>query len=162
MFIQPHRLEILTATAFILLTGMANLYSQTEVVQQREVRNSLFKGSTSLQFRITDNFNLAFFQGATLSAKRHSTNKKALRFGLSLSGSVMDDDQSSTNQSSKNKTDQNGQFVAITMHSLNYPSPDREVNLFWGFGPSVSYSRGNVTTLTTSTNGLVGLFLNQF
>jgi len=154
---QLRQLQILLAAAMTMLTAGTNLYSQTEASQTSEVKNSFFKGSKSLQFRITDNFNLASFQGGTLSLKRHKSDKKALRFGLSLSGSVGDQNESSTNQTLKIESDQNGQFIAMNAHYLTYPSPDRAVNLFWGFGPTVSYSRSSVTMRGTDSNGFDSL-----
>ena len=65
-----------------------------------EKQNSLVAGSWSLQFRITDNFQLSSFQGATISAKRHFSEGRAIRFGMSLNGSVTDKEYRRTDQTS--------------------------------------------------------------
>jgi len=53
---RQRKLQILLAAAMAMLAAGTNLYSQTEAPPTSEVKNSLFKGSKSLQFRITNNF----------------------------------------------------------------------------------------------------------
>lgn len=82
---------------FILVfcTGFGTVYAQTDELPKIDTKNSLLKGAWALQFQINNNFSVSSFQGSTLSAKRHFSNKKAMRFGVSLSGSISEQDQSS-------------------------------------------------------------------
>jgi hypothetical protein len=117
-----------------------------------EIQNSLAPGSWSLQFRITDNFQLSSFQGATISAKRHFSEGRALRFGISLSGSVTDKEYRTTDQSSDSTTsevvigaDENQQYLRFDAQYLIYPSPMKKLNLFFGAGPLFELSRSEVS-----------------
>jgi hypothetical protein len=102
-----------------------------------------------LQFQINNNFSLSSFQGATLSAKRHFSNKKAIRLGISLGGGVSDvEDQSNITGATFGRSG-NGQSIGINAQYTIYPSPDKSVNVFFGAGPIVGFSRSSSTITST-------------
>lgn len=118
-----------------------------------EKQTSLVAGTWSLQFRITDNFQLSSFQGATISAKRHFSDGRALRLGISLNGSVTDIEKRRTDQSSDSTTselilrvDENQQYLRFDAQYLIYPSPMKKLNVFIGVGPLFELSRSEVSS----------------
>jgi len=113
--------------------------------------NSLEPGSWSLQFRITENFQLSSFQGATLSAKRHLSAGRAIRFGISLNGSVTDKEQTVIDQAADStffdlQTDENQQYIRFDAQYLFYPSPEKKLGMFFGAGPLFEFSRNEVSS----------------
>ncbi len=106
--------------------------------------NSLKPGAWALQFQITENFTLRDFQGFLISAKRHSSAKRAIRFGLGISGNVSDVDFTSTilqndsviAQDGEHFDFKNGRFEVVAQF-ISYPSPNDEVNFFVGAGPLI-------------------------
>jgi hypothetical protein len=137
--------------AFCAGVGTAN--GQTEELPKVDTKNSLVKGAWALQFQINNNFSLSSFQGSTLSAKRHYSNKKAIRFGVSLNGSFSDQDQSSEVPGMvgpKNESDENSQSIGINTQYVFYPAPDKSVNFFFGAGPFTQFLRSNRTSTTSS------------
>jgi hypothetical protein len=136
--------------------GVVNSYAQTNEPQKTNAENSLVKGAWALQFQINNNFSLSSFQGSTLSAKRHFSDKKAVRFGVSLSGSFSDQDQISGAPGTvgpKAELDENSQGIGINTQFVIYPSPDKSVNFFFGAGPVLQFSRSSQTS-TSSNNSL--------
>jgi hypothetical protein len=77
----------------------------------------------ALLFQIDRDFNLAPFQGSTISAMRTWAGGNAIRFGTSISAS-------------KNETDRDGISVDVSAHYVDYSHPDREVTFFIGAGPT--------------------------
>jgi hypothetical protein len=119
---------------------------------EMERHNSLIAGSWSLQFRITDDFQLSSFQGATVSAKRHLSDGRAIRFGASLSGSFTDEEHRSIDESADSTTfeyttDENQQYVRFDVQYMIYPSPMKKLNVFFGVGPLFELSRGETSGL---------------
>ncbi len=113
--------------------------------------NYLVQGSWSLQFRISNNFTLSNFQGALISAKRHLSDKSAVRFGLSFSGSTGDistDDISSRVDSLMNNATNNSSdgelsdiSVGATTQIMFYTTSDKKIDFYFGVGPDLTYSR---------------------
>jgi len=132
--------------AFVLIYCIDSANAQTGGTPEANGKNSLLKGSWALQFQINDNFTLSSFQGSTISAKRHFSNKRAIRFGMSLSSAVTDQDQSSSQTAGSDHAESDAQRITINTQYALYPSPDKNVNLFFGSGPVVSLSRSNTTT----------------
>jgi hypothetical protein len=115
--------------------------------------NSLYPGSWSLQFQITDEIGLKPFNGMIVSAKRHFSEHSALRLGLHFD--VDWDDGAGTGRHEVEDTladwydsgsHKEYQEFTIDLSYLNYPSPGSYVNLFWGVGPLVSFYRSEANS----------------
>lgn len=108
------------------------------------VRNSLKPGSWSLQFGITDEWDLESFEGAAISCKRHYSNKSAVRISLGTSASSRDGDSELLDRQrdgeSFSESDASSLAFDLTVLYLYYPSPDKRVNFFVGVGPDIGYS----------------------
>jgi hypothetical protein len=116
--------------AILLTLSGSQVYSQNDMEDQPERKNSLFGGSWSMQFKFMHDFLLTDFEGALISAKRHFTDKSALRFGLDL-----------TYSKSWTDPDTNTFAVGIAIQYFYYTSPDAPVNFYFGFGPQLKYDR---------------------
>ena len=121
--------------------------------QENPKENSLESGAWALQFQITRNFALSRFEGSVISAKRHFSDKKSLRFGLNLNASISDTEQNFTRMVSdtlretrKNDGENNTQNIELNVQYLFYPSPAKEINLFLGIGPMIGFNRSNSET----------------
>lgn len=117
------------------------------------MENSLETGAWALQFQISRNFTLSRFEGSVISAKRHFSDKKALRFGLSLNALISDAEQNSKQFTSDTlrqiltaDSDSDVQNIELNVQYLFYPSPEKEINLFLGVGPMVGFNRSNSET----------------
>lgn len=126
--------------ALIFLT-IVNLHAQEE---KPKSENGLKAGSWSLQFSINNNFNLSSFEGTVISAKKHFSDKKAIRFGVTLNGStrnssVENEDFSADTLANRNeKTDKlDGFNFGFNSHFMYYPSPQNAINIYWGVGPTL-------------------------
>ena len=111
-----------------------------------EGNNSLASGSWSIQFAIDKDFDFISYEGATISAKYHFSDKSAIRGGLSLRGSTEDSESAliiipADSILKESKSDQNSVSVGLKTLFLFYPSPQKEVNVFLGAGPILTYSR---------------------
>ncbi len=139
---------------YIILFIAINCLPNTSLFAQENKReNSLETGAWALQFQISRNFTLSRFEGSVISAKRHFSDKKSLRFGLSLNASISDAEQNSTrvvsdtlNQINKNDGDDNTQNIELNVQYLFYPSPEKEINFFFGVGPMIGFNRSNSET----------------
>ncbi len=125
-----------------------NVFSQTIDSSNLKPKNSLTKGSWSVQFQVGWNLQIQAFEGLAISLKRHFSKKTAVRFGLGLGFRGTDDDvdvnaggpyYGDTNivQTTLN---QRYYSVVITGSYLIYPNPDANINLYFGFGPRGRYS----------------------
>ena len=110
-------------------------------------RNSLKAGMWAMQFGIASNFTLTSFQGSTIAFKYQLSEKNAIRAGLTIngrtsngttttSGSVADTSIGSIpgNNSSDAAT------VSLIVQYLWYMNPNGPVHLYFGVGPTISYS----------------------
>ena len=82
---SSHFLKIVSLFLILLLIGV-----QLVVAQEPESGTTDPAKSWALEFQINENFSLSSFQGSTISAKYHFSPKRAMRFGISLSGSIQD------------------------------------------------------------------------
>jgi hypothetical protein len=121
--------------ALFLALFCTQAYAQDDVEDRPEQRNSLFGGSWSMQFKFMHDFMLTDFEGALISAKRHFTDKSALRFGLDLGFSK-----------SWTDPDTNTFAVGIAIQYIYYSSPNAPVNFYFGFGPMLEYDRFKTET----------------
>jgi len=120
--------------ALLLSLLYAQAYTQDNTKDQPERRNSLIGGSWSMQFKFMQDFTLTDFEGALISAKRHFTDKSALRFGLDL-GFYFENIHESTDR------DKNWFDMSFTALYVYYTSPNAPINFYLGFGPKISYGR---------------------
>jgi hypothetical protein len=114
-------------------------------------KNYLVRGSWSMQFRISNNFTLSNFEGGLISAKRHLSEKSAIRFGLSLSGSTSDrstdvisitEDSLRRRARDESRDDDLDAFSAgITSQIMFYTTSDKALNFYFGVGPDFNYTR---------------------
>jgi hypothetical protein len=99
--------------------------------------NALEAGSWALQFRITNNFNLAAFESGQLTIKRQFTTNSAVRAGISLGLSDTDETDEG------GYTDDTGATgVGISILYQRYLRPDRRGRFYWGIGPVLEISSG--------------------
>jgi len=147
-----------TLTHIVLLVYFLTLTTRNASAQNNEQRNSLQEDVWALQFQIADNFSLRAFQGFALSAKKHFSNTSALRVGVGLNISVRDDDRldrtlpADTVRQSYDQTS-NNQSIDISTQYLLYPNPDADINVFFGAGPLLRFTRNKVETEATNIMG---------
>lgn len=114
--------------------------------------NSLYPGSWSLQFQITEDIGLKPFNGMIVSMKRHFSERSALRLGVRFDLDWNDTETSHLMQVSDTTYDwaeasENSDYQKFTidLSYLRYVRPGSYVNFFWGAGPLVGYSRSSDT-----------------
>ena len=126
---------------FIALSG--EVFSQ----DSSQVRpNSLQADKWALQFQISSNFTLASFEGATISIKKQSSPSAAVRLGMTVGTSVSSNDNTTALLDSSTRlqtTDANSENLSLQFHWICYPKPSSDVNLYFGIGPTASYSRNH-------------------
>lgn len=115
---------------------------------------ALRPGSWSLQFGIERNLKLGDFDGLLISCKRHYSQKSALRFGVTLSASVRDEDGDYLSVSAFSY-DLDATFLRmdIAVSYIVYPRPRDKLNLFLGLGPEI----GLQTTKSDETRFRTGI-----
>lgn len=125
-----------------------NVFSQAVDPPNIKPKNSLTKGSWSVQFQVGWNLQIQAFEGLAISLKRHLSKKTAVRFGVGLGFRGTNDDvgidvggpyYGDTNvvETTLNQRYYN---VVITGNYLIYPKPDANINLYFGLGPRVKYT----------------------
>ena len=139
----------ITLGLVILLLSSQEIFPQTK---SDSIRNSLEKGSWSLQFQISDNFTLTTFQGSNISAKKHISDKSTLRFGLGLTAIVADRHYESEEINSYNRSSEDGVEDTFTQININcyylyYADPRKKINLYFGAGPIFGYSNYDQTDM---------------
>ncbi len=105
--------------------------------------NPMEKGSWSLLFQVDQNFRLTSFEGMTISCKRHYSPISAVRLGLSISANNTDQESKSIPSAEvPTRSTLHGRSyysVSAEFLKLGYPLRNSAVNLYYGFGPDVSY-----------------------
>ncbi len=112
-------------------------------ITARAGENSLEKGAWALQFQVVQNFQLASFQGSTISIKKHTSDGTALRAGVSISLSLEDTDRTVTMNDTVGQSedvDDNMTSFGLVVQMIKYPSPSAATNLYYGIGPIFTYS----------------------
>lgn len=123
----------------MLLTAVQ--FSLTQ--QDNEIKNSLRDGSSSLQFQITNNFNLGSFQGLMFSGKRHISDNSAIRLGIGMNFLQAENDYTlrnipiDTTISLSNRSD-DVMNIDISVLYVSYINLKSKVNFYLGAGPFVS------------------------
>lgn len=98
--------------------------------------HSLKDGAWALQFKLNNLFKLDDFQGATVSAKYHLADKRAVRLGIDISTYYEKNDDGLAYE---DKSDI--QRLKFNMQYIVYPSLRKNLYFFWGIGPSFSFAR---------------------
>jgi hypothetical protein len=153
------RALIAFACAFLLASAAFAPAAQAAEKTGEDARaNSLYPGSWSLQFQITDQLGLKPFNGMMISAKRHLSRQSALRLGLAVAadwnnttGTGRDEVADTLYRSDDRDLDENRQRFTLDLSYMRYPWPGSYVNFFWGVGPLVSFSRDERTTAASYT-----------
>jgi len=100
--------------------------------------------SQCLQFQIGSNFNLGSFQGSTISYKKHISNSRAYRVGISISGKIEDridfDNSDTDSLDFRQITDYDNLGIELTGQYLKYLK-HKYSYFYYGYGPKVIYSR---------------------
>jgi len=141
MFRYSHKIIFLFLFVLVMAAGVV-------VAQADEGReNSIEPGSWSIQFRIDENFQLTNFSGSAISVKRHWSEKRAVRAGMSFGANVRDYESDYTRPDTMYTTtyEMNRESVSASAHYLFYPAPGKDVLLYLGAGPEFSYSRDKKT-----------------
>ena len=135
--------KIIFLFLFILVMAAGVVVAQAENGRA----NSIEPGSWSIQFKIDENFQLTSFSGSAISIKRHWSEKRAVRAGISFGANVRDYDSDYTRPDTMytRTTETNGESMSASAHYLIYPAPDKDVLLYLGAGPSFSYTRDKNT-----------------
>lgn len=129
------------STILFLMLFTTVQFSLTQ--QDNEIKNSLRDGSWSLQFQITNNFNLGAFQGLMFSGKRHISDNSTIRLGIGMNYLQAENDYITKNipvdttiyQSNRSDDGINIDFSVLYVSYLNLKS---KVNFYLGAGPVVS------------------------
>lgn len=157
MYRSSYAMILLAVACSFLLAGAAPspAAGADEKTGEDARANSLSPGSWSLQFQITDELGLKPFNGMMVSVKRHWSRQSALRLGVQVSAgwtsSTDTDSQEVADtlyRSDDQSADYNYQKLTIDLSYVRYPWPGSHVNLFWGVGPLVSFSRDEQTDVT--------------
>ena len=146
---KPLSLDRIVIFVAFLLT-LACVIATPAIAQQDKEKardNSLYDGAWALQFQISSNFRLYDFQGMAFSGKYHLSDKKAIRLGLEFDASISSgtDEQYHVSpydtMSTITDIDSNTQSIELIAQYLVYPSPEAEVNFYFGAGPLVEFFR---------------------
>ncbi|MBW6457952.1 MAG: hypothetical protein K0B52_02200 [FCB group bacterium] len=106
-------------------------------------RAFLEKDSQCLQFKIGSNFSLSSFSGSTISYKKHTSENRAYRIGISLSGRIRNQlyllDHVTDSLDQRQTSDRNDLSIGLSAQFLKY-LPFKHSYFYYGYGPSLSYS----------------------
>lgn len=98
-----------------------------------EIKNSLVKGSWSLQFEVGYSFTLNSFDNLLFSLKYHFNGKNALRFGIGINTNVSNGNVEE-NVSETDITNYTHDYILL-LNYLIYPLTKSNIHLFFGAGP---------------------------
>lgn len=107
-------------------------------------KTSIADDAKCLQFRIGSNFSLSSFQGSTISYKKHTSENRAYRIGISVSGGILKDSQvyeayDDTDSLHYDYTRNNGDLsIALSWQLLKY-SRSGNAYFYYGYGPNIAY-----------------------
>jgi hypothetical protein len=105
-------------------------------------------GRWSMQFEIGQDFQLQSFEGAGLAVTKNSSHSKAWRFGVNVSGDMLDDSQTRTTTTDSSffettipsQSEDRAAIAFDILRLLRYQS-DRRIGMQLGFGPTIRLSR---------------------
>ena len=149
-----------------LLCGLcvSLLYSQEET----QNINSLKAGAWALQFGVGGNFTLSSFQGTSIAAKYHFTNRTAVRAGVTLYGAIGDgtssnsSEQGATNMSSGSSgSSSNSVTTILNIQYLWYLNSSAPVQFYLAIGPSIAYSHTSSDEDGTAINSYASSYVTR-
>jgi hypothetical protein len=96
----------------------------------------------ALQFAVVSNFSLKPFQGSTISLLKHSSVNRAWRIGFA--GGILYNDADNTDWSeglrrSRIDLTRYDLHFSIDLQKIFFANTESNINLFYGWGPTVSY-----------------------
>jgi len=107
--------------------------------------------SKCLQFLIGSDFRLSSFQGSTISFKKHLSNTRAFRFGVTISGNIEDRndfyDYENDTLDYRQIKDINNFGINIIGQYLKY-IPYKHSHLYYGCGPRIIFSKTTIKSQT--------------
>jgi opacity protein-like surface antigen len=106
-------------------------------------KNLPSKKAWALQFSIGHSFTLSSFQGSSISILKHTSLKKAWRYGVTIGASTNNtDDKDIANNIRTGETETDNSSVNFTLDiiRITYPNSSEKVNLFYGIGPTMTYN----------------------
>lgn len=145
-----------------LLFTIALPFSVTQA-QESSSKTPLQRGTNTLQFQISNNFNLDSFSGTVFSYKRQLTDVRAKRIGLSLNNHY---NWKNYPDSNNNQKDSNLNLnIGINYTWLNYMNPKSDIKFYYGYGPGINLGLektvqkqpGQKTTHQQTSYGLAGI-----
>jgi len=140
----------MTLTKRLLFTALLSPLLTFTVAQAQDSDRSspLAEDSKALQFQISDNFNLNSFSGTLFSYKRHLSEDRANRIGLSLNSQYTIRDF----PDNENDREDSAAFInlGIEYTLMHYTNPDSEIKFYYGYGPGVNF--GYDRTVLDQTN----------
>lgn len=138
---------ILMLTLVWATSGFA--WGQADTSQVPAIEKGLHRGTWALQFALGSAFSRRSSEGFTISAKRHMSERSALRIGVDLFGYIDAADLDRTGysyvDSSENRSsasdDRNAQGITLFTQYVNYSAFKKPIGIYWGLGPLVRFSR---------------------
>ncbi len=140
---RPPKRMLLIAVALVSLFAAATALADTDSTGAPR-KNSLKDGAWALQFQvhIDGDFDIGGLDGGSLSMKKHTRDDAAWRFGARFSGDWTDGERR-VGESGwvTSDADNSRRALTLSVHRVFYPRPTTDFNLYFGFGPELSYSR---------------------
>ena len=93
--------------------------------------------SRALQFQIGGNFTLSSFSGSAISYKRHVSDERARRVGISFNNGYAWQERSEDGMNERDRT-QLSLGVDIDYTWMNYLTPESSISFYYGYGPGIS------------------------
>lgn len=119
--------------------------------EDKPFESPLKKGARALHFKVVSDFSLESFEGTAISAKYHLSSSRAIRVGLSFSGTHEDkteiegrtDEHSTYDEIYTQTRDIKNTYYGFDFlsHYTFYSNPENRVNFFIGFGPHFGFSK---------------------
>ena len=151
-----------TKFAMVTFAFLAAIIAMPSAVSARE--NSLKKDKWALQFEIDRSFDLSGFQGNTLSIKKHTADNRAYRLGLTF---FLDFGDSETfrilNDTILNPGEREfeNSRLSISFQKIYYARTDASINVFYGFGPALSFQHSNTESVSYNRSRTQARFSNS-
>jgi len=144
---RRHARYLVPLIGVVLLTFAVNARAQDSTKV-----SPLAPGAWALQFRVGEDFTLSSFKGALLSVKHHSSERTALRLGISTRLNFQEA-QFGLDSGIEGEMDQDSQSITVTMQRLQYMASRRRFSPFWGLGPTVGWERSKARREMSQVEG---------
>lgn len=145
--------------------------SATVFAQADEESHALTEGAKALQFQITDNFRLSSFNGSAFTYKRHSSDDRAFRLGMSFGNRFSSDsftrEQGEGQEDIERDSDRLDLAPSLNFSLVRYTDPDSEIKFYYGYGPGISAQYRKIEIedngqLQKNTRKIFGVFALAF